>query len=86
MPNKELTSRDLAEAETHWIKEIQMSVRKNQRFKEWRQQLGLFTDDMGVIRCKGRLENADLPTSTKYPILLEANHPITSLIVKDGHR
>ena len=34
------------------------------------QQLGLYLDSMRLIRCRGRIENANLPEKTKFPILL----------------
>ena len=38
------------------------------------------------MRCNGRLSKADLPSSIKYPILLDKGHHITSLIVQDSHK
>ena len=83
---EELTSQDVAEAETLWIKEVQSSLSKNPKFEIWRQQFGLFTDEHGTVRCKGRLSQAQLPSSTKYPILLDKSHHITSLIVRESHK
>ena len=59
----ELTSQDIALAETLWIKEIQRSLSKNPKFEIWKQQFGLFVDGHGIMRCIGRLANAQLPTS-----------------------
>ena len=39
-----------------------------------------------ALRSGGRLANADLPYSTKYPILLPRNHPLTPLIINDAHQ
>ena len=36
--------------------------------------------------CKGRLGNADISYSTRYPALLMKDHHFTVLIVKDAHR
>ena len=33
-------------------------------------QFGLFTDAEGLWRCGGRLSNAELPYSTKHPIVV----------------
>ena len=38
-----------------------------------------------IIRCKGRITNADLPYSTKFPIYLPVNSYFTQLIIKDAH-
>ena len=85
-PQVELTSQDIAVAETLWIKEIQRSLSKNPKFEIWKQQFGLFVDGQGILRCTGRLAKAQLPTSIKQPILLDKNHHITSLIVRDSHK
>ena len=39
-----------------------------------------------MIRVRGRLENADIPTDQKAPIVLPANHRITHLLIDDIHR
>ena len=39
----------------------------------------------GLLRIDGLLENADLPTDTKHPIILPGRHPLTRLIVLDEH-
>ena len=83
---KELTSQDIAVAETLWIKEIQKSLSKNPKFEMWKRQFGVFTDEHGLMRCMGRLSQAQLPASAKYPILLDKSHYITSLFVRDSHK
>ena len=83
---KELTSQDIAVAETLWIKEIQKSLSKNPKFEMWKRQFGVFTDEHGIMRCMGRLSQAQLPASAKYPILLDKSHYITSLFVRDSHK
>ncbi|XP_064077635.1 uncharacterized protein LOC135195304 [Macrobrachium nipponense] len=48
--------------------------------------LGLFLDENGLLRCTGRLQNADhLPYSSKFPLLLPPNSPLTGLIVIQAH-
>ena len=49
-------------------------------------QLRLFLDCDGFIRCGGRLHNAPLSNSAKFPYLLPPNHPLTALIVHDTHK
>ena len=34
----------------------------------------------------GRLSQAQLPASAKYPVLLDKGHYITSLLVRDSHK
>ena len=75
----ELTSVDLEGAKLYWIKEVQASLKTQEKFRSWQQQWSLFEDDKGVVRCQGRLENSDLMDSAKHPILLDTNHHFTSL-------
>ena len=73
---------DLARDEIYWIKILQESLLKEHKFSQWRQQFG---DNEGLWRCKGRLSEADITEFAKYPILLDASHHITALIVKSCH-
>ena len=86
LKQKELTGQDIAVAETLWIKEIQKSLSKNPKFESWKRQFGTFTDEHGIMRCMGRLSQAQLPASTKYPILLDKSHYITSAFDRDSLR
>ena len=76
---------DLARAEIYWIKILQESLLEEHKFSQWKQQFGMFVDNEGLWRCKGRLSEADIMESATYPILLDANHHITALIVKSCH-
>lgn len=48
-------------------------------------KLDPFTDEQGLIRVGGRLQNSNIPYATRHPILLEKNH-FTILLVEDYHR
>ena len=37
------------------------------------------------LRIESRLENADLPLDSKYPLILPGRHPLTRLIVQYDH-
>ena len=52
----------------------------------WETQFKLFKDDSQIIRCGGRLQNANLPFSSKHPILLNKKHHLAYLIVKNAHK
>ncbi|KYQ54060.1 hypothetical protein ALC60_10921, partial [Trachymyrmex zeteki] len=43
-------------------------------------KLNPFIDGSGVLRVGGRLKEATLPYSSKYPILLPRNHPFSRLV------
>lgn len=47
--------------------------------------LGLYRDEDGVLRCKGRFANAEFPTDQKYPILLPRLAPVTPAIIRRIH-
>ena len=64
---------------------IQQNLLLDPKYDQWMSQLGLFVDDKGLIRCRGRLSNAELPYSAKYPVLLPGSHPITTLIIQRSH-
>ena len=49
-------------------------------------QLDLFLDKNGVIRCYGRYKYSNLSYSVKYPILLPKESHLTTLIIRDRHR
>ena len=48
-------------------------------------QLRLFLDQDHIIRCGGRIHNAPISQSAKFPILLPVNHPFTTLIIHSTH-
>ena len=94
-PGKELSTSEINEAETYWIKTIQASkfdaeiefLTKSSEMSPLPRvkQFGLYKDDKGVLRCKGRLNNADLPTTSKNPILLPSKDDFVRLLIKDVH-
>ena len=82
----DLRPEEFAEAKKLWIVDSQQKLVEERKFPTWKNQFNLFLDDKGLWRCGGRLGNANLPYSTKHPILLPHNHPITPLIVRDAHK
>ena len=74
-----------AEAERLWILECQEMVVSDKNFEHWRKQLDLFQDESGVWRCRGRIQNAAVPYSTKHPALLHKGHHLTVLLVWGAH-
>ena len=69
------------EAGKLWLIQMQESVRKSPKFKELTQQLGLYEDEIKLLRCKGRLQNATIPVDAKHPIILPQDHYLTELII-----
>lgn len=76
------TQREYHEAELVWVKSAQQTISD---LKTLTKQFNLFKDKEGVLRCEGRLSNAELPYSVKFPIFLPKDHLIASLIVKQAH-
>ena len=81
-----LSTDEYGAAEILWLREMQQAVVESPRFESLKNQLGLYTDDNGLLRCKGRLQNATIPFNAKYPILLPADHYLTALIIHDCHK
>ena len=50
------------------------------------QQLGIKLDDMGLLRCHGRLANGDVSEDTKYPKLLPKYECFTVLLITEVHQ
>ena len=48
-------------------------------------QLHLYLNKEGIICCGGKIHNAPVSHTTKFPILLPRKHRLTELIVHDTH-
>lgn len=81
-----LSTDEYETAEILWLREMQQAVVESPRFESLKKQLGLCVDDNGLLRCKGRLQNATIPFNAKYPILLPADHCLTARIIHDCHK
>ena len=81
-----ISNSELTKAEQLWLYDTQRELVVIQKdFHVLKQQLNLFTDDLGVWRCGGRLTESDLPYSAKYPIILPHDHYFTLLVIKQAH-
>ena len=79
-----LTTEEFGNAERMWLIEIQKSSVCNLlKFKQLQKQLDLYTAESSLLRCGGRLQHANIPFSTKHPILLPEHHHLPSLIITD---
>ena len=81
----DLSTQELAKAETLWIKEAQKQLMLESSFQHYKKQFDLFQDQDVVWRCGGRLSNADLPYHTKHPIIIPRNNHLAKLIVRRAH-
>jgi hypothetical protein len=88
-----ITSSELKNVEEKWLLYAQRkhfacelnSLAKGKR-NSLQQQLGLYIDDRGLLRCKGRLDNAGISESAKHPVLLPRKEHLTYLIIEKIHR
>ena len=83
---------ELKEAEDRWMKLIQKNTftEEYQRLLSgetviYKQQLIIFLNDDHIICCRGHLNQADLPSSMKNPVLLPTKHRFTELLVMERH-
>ena len=75
----------VVEAEQWWVCEAQRCLTKDEKFPAVKGQLNLFQDPQGRWRCQGRIHNANLPYSTRFPIILPNHHHFTRLVILRAH-
>ena len=88
-----LTRSELDNAERMWIlyvqskqsSEVFVSIKRHKP-DNLQRQLGLYIDCDKVLRCKGRIENADLTESARRPVLLPKHERFTHLVVESIHK
>ena len=80
-----LSVTEIRQAEKHWVQQAQLTLKNDVNFKKIAFQLNIVEMD-DVYVCKGRLENADIPIASKYPMYLPREHRLTELIIIDCHK
>ena len=85
-PRGPLYPEELVEAERLWVSDTKTQLKTESNLRVWKTQFDLFADDRGLIRCRGRLENADLQYSSKYPSFLPRYAHLTTSIVRMADR
>ena len=68
-----------------WYKHVQTKLEESEKSSSTWEQLGVFKDEDGVLRCKGRIHNSSLPYSAKFPVLLPRKQHFTKLVIKQSH-
>ena len=76
---------DMEKAKAVWAQDIQREATQDPKYANWVREFGIYEDNSGVLRCRGRLQNAKLTFGQIHPVLLPANHPYTSLVVVRCH-
>ena len=80
-----VSNEEYKEAKKLWLIRMQEFVKESPKFKELNHQLGLYEDRNKALRCKGRLQNATIPTDAKHPIILPQDNYQTDLIIRECH-
>ena len=90
--NLTLTAEELINAKNSWIRTVQSSEFAKEFecisagvVSNYVRQFGLYVDQCGILRCKGRIGNANLPSKTANPVLLPTHHHLTNLVIKEVH-
>ena len=85
--------KEILEAEEIWVRHVQRLIYQHvfEAISETKphtlqQQLGLYVDHKDILRCRGRLENAQLTEAARYPILLPQREEFTHLVVAKTHK
>ena len=83
---RELTRNELQNPETIWLKNVQASMKMEEKFNQVKLSLNVVEDDHRILRCKGRLENAPIHSDSRCPILLPGDHHATRFIIEQCHQ
>jgi len=88
-----ITGKEILEAEEMWVRHVQrlsyqhvFEAIRATKPHTLQQQLGLYVDHKDILRCRGRLENAQLTEAARYPILLPQREAFTHLVVAKTHK
>ena len=82
----EVSAEEVQAAERLWIRSIQESLSNERNYDQLHAQLGLFRDEDGIVRCRGRIGNADLQYQSKFPAFLPRNRHLTTIIIRQCHK
>ncbi|KAL9975369.1 hypothetical protein ACROYT_G012524 [Oculina patagonica] len=81
----DISMEDMNAAKHLWYKEVQTKLEEREKSSSTWEQLAVFKDEQGVLRCKGRIQNSSLPYSAKFPILLPRKQHFTKLVIMQAH-
>ena len=81
----EVSAKEMFAAEKYCVLDVQSTVRKEPKFNQLKQNLGLFEEGQ-VLRCKGRLNYSDFEFGGKFPIILPRENRFTELVVFACHQ
>ena len=81
----ELDAAEYDAAKGFCIKVVQAKMVNESGFEKRSESLGLFEDEEGFIRCRGRIGKAKIPFGTRFPLLLPRYSAFTKMIIRDAH-
>jgi hypothetical protein len=91
--SRRIKSGDIQEAESMWIRYIQRKhYHKDyiailaKKSTQLQKQLGLYIDDNGMIRCRGRLDNSCMVEGARRPMILPHSERFTKLVIEQNHK
>eukprot|EP00794_Sanderia_malayensis_P004234 gene4233-biopygen3409 len=76
---------ELQKAKIAWITAAQTECKFEKNYEDKARDLGLQENEDGLLRCHGRLQNANLSFDERFPILLPTKSRLTSLIIEECH-
>lgn len=93
--SRAITATEFEQSRTFWLRAIQSEVFAQEiaALQQHRPlsskssiiSLSPFVDSENLLRVGGRLRHSQLPSESKYPILL-ADHPLTTIIIRHTHQ
>lgn len=81
----EITAEEIGNAELKRLGRVQKELKSQANYSQPERDFGLNKDSCGVLRCKGRIADADLPHEKRFPTLLPKNHYLSTLLLRDAH-
>ncbi len=82
----ELLNCEISEAETLWLKTVQKTAKSQPNYQQLEHDLGLFEDEDGVLRCDGRIGNAEISEEAKFPALVPKDCVLVEQLVRSSHK
>ena len=83
--SEDISTEEMENAEKLWLRTVQNKLKEEKNIRSLQEQLGLFEDTDQVIRCKGRIKNAELNYETRFLAILPGESAITGLIGRKAH-
>ena len=67
-----------------WLRSVHKNLKVQANYGHLEHEFGLYEDENEILRCKGRIANANLPYKIRFPALLPLDHHISTLLVRQA--